>query len=104
MDIKSLMRQAQDMQKKMQKAQEELANAEFEGSAGGGMVKVITSGVGVAKKVIIDPSLLVVEEKEVLEDLIVAAFNNAKEKADESSSGTMKSVTQGVSLPSGFNF
>lgn len=102
MDIKSLMRQAQEVQKKMQRAQEELANVEFEGSAAGGMIKATITGAGVAKKIFIDPSLVVSDEKEILEDLIVVAFNDAKNKADEGSSASMKSVTGGIPLPPGF--
>ncbi len=102
MDIQSLMRQAQDMQRKMQKAQEELANSLFEGVAGGGMVKITVTGVGVAKKIEIDPALIDKAEKEVLEDLLVAAFNDAKNKVDDASSGSIKSATGGMALPPGF--
>ncbi len=104
MDMKSLMRQAQEMQKKMQKIQDEMANADFEGSAGGGVVKVIITGAGVAKKISIDDSLIKLDEKEILEDLVVAAFNDAKNKADEGSSNSMQSVTKGMPLPPGFKF
>ena len=104
MDMKSLMRQAQEMQKKMQKVQDEMANSDFEGSAGGGVVKVVINGAGAAKKIAIDPSLLNVEEKEILEDLIVAAFNDAKNKADEGSASSIKSATNGITLPPGFKF
>jgi nucleoid-associated protein EbfC len=104
MDMKSLMRQAQEMQKKMQKIQDELASAEFEGSAGGGMVKVVITGAGVAKKIAIDSSLIKIDEKEILEDLIVAAFNDAKNKADEGSTNSIQSVTNGIPLPPGFKF
>lgn len=102
MDIKSLMRQAQEMQKKMQKAQEELANLEFEGVAAAGMVKINMTGGGNVNKVFIDDSLVKQDEKEILEDLLVAAFNDAKNKADEGSSDSMKSVTSGIALPPGF--
>lgn len=98
------MRQAQEMQKKMQKIQDEMANANFEGSAGGGMVKVVITGAGVAKKISIDDSLIKLDEKEILEDLVVAAFNDAKNKADEGSANSMQSVTNGIPLPSGFKF
>lgn len=104
MDIKSLMKQAQAMQNKMQKAQEELAQKEFEGTSGGGMVKFVATGNGEAKKITIDESLLKAEEKDVLEDLIIAAFNDAKKKADEGSSDVMKNVTGGINLPKGFGF
>lgn len=102
MDIQGLMRQAQQMQKKMQEAQEALADKIFEGEAGGGMVKAQVSGDGIAKKFEIDPSLLEEDEKEILEDLLVAAFNNAKKKADEESADTMKGATGGMPLPPGF--
>jgi nucleoid-associated protein EbfC len=102
MDMKSLMRQAQEMQKKMQKAQEELANIEFEGAAAGGMIKVVVTGSGIAKKISIDDSLINKDEKDVLEDLLIAAFNDAKSKADSGSSDSMKSVTGGMNLPAGF--
>ncbi|MDX2083336.1 MAG: YbaB/EbfC family nucleoid-associated protein [Rickettsiales bacterium] len=104
MDIKSLMRQAQEVQKKMQKIQDDLANSDFEGSAGGGMVKVVVSGAGAAKKIFIDESLINKDEKEILEDLLVAAFNDAKSKADEGSANSIKSATSGIPLPPGFKF
>ena len=102
MDIKSLMRQAQEMQKKMQQAQEDLAETKFEGSSGGGMIKITISGDMNAKKIEIDESLLNKAEKDILEDLIIVAFNEAKKKAEEDSANSMKSITNGVSLPSGF--
>ena len=104
MDMKSLMRQAQEMQKKMQKIQEEVAATDFEGSSGGGMVWVMVSGAGLAKKIEINPSLINSDEKEILEDLIVAAFNDAKKKCDEGSSNALKSATAGIPLPAGFKF
>lgn len=102
MDIQGLMRQAQAMQKKMQEVQDNLAKNIYEGESGGGMVKVSINGEGVVKKVDIDPSLLVKEEKDILEDLLVAAFNNAKKKADDDSASLMKSATGGMPLPPGF--
>ena len=104
MDIKSLMRQAQQMQDKMKKMQDDFANKEFTGSAGGGLVKVLINGGGVAKKITIDPSLLVADEKEILEDLIIAAFNDAKKTSDDQSSDMLKSATAGMPLPAGFKF
>lgn len=100
--MKALMRQAQEMQKKMQQAQEELANAEFTGTSGGGMVTTVMAGDGTLKSIVIDPSLIDKDEKEVLEDLIVAAVNDAKKKADEGSSDSMKAATGGMNLPQGF--
>jgi hypothetical protein len=98
MDMKSLMRQAQEMQKKMQQAQEELSNSVFEGSSAGGMVKVEMSGVGIIKKINIDPSLIKVDEKEILEDLIAAAVNNAKKSSDDAMSKSVDFL-KGVKLP-----
>ncbi len=104
MDIKLLMRQAQEMQKKMQKVQEDLANSSYEGVSGGGMVKATITGAGIAQKVSIDVSLIEKDEKEILEDLVVAAFNDARKKADESSNNSMKAATNGIPLPPGLKF
>ncbi|MFM7557030.1 MAG: YbaB/EbfC family nucleoid-associated protein [Alphaproteobacteria bacterium] len=104
MDIQRLMQQAQKVQEKMKKIEAEIAEKEFEGSAGGGMVKAILTGNGVAKKIIIDPKLISADEKEILEDLIVASFNDAKKKSDEGSSEAIKSATAGIPLPPGFKF
>lgn len=104
MDIKALMRQAQDVQKKMQKIQEELANTEFQGSSGGGMVAVTVTGSGLVNKVFVDPSLINKDEKEILEDLLVAAFNDAKKKSDDGSSDSIRAATSGMPLPPGFKF
>ncbi|HLD77366.1 MAG TPA: YbaB/EbfC family nucleoid-associated protein [Rickettsiales bacterium] len=102
MDMKSIMKQAQEMQKKMQKMQEELAETEYEGVSGGGMVKAIITGAGIAKKIEIDNSLINKDEKDILEDLLIAAFNDAKKKADDGSENMMKSVTGNLPLPKGF--
>jgi nucleoid-associated protein EbfC len=102
MDIQGLMKQAQEMQKKMQQAQENLAKTIHEGESGGGMVKITISGDGVVKQCAIDPSLIEKDEKEILEDLLVAAFNNAKKKADDTSADSMKNATGGMPLPPGF--
>lgn len=102
MDIKGIMRQAQQMQEKMKKIEAELANKEYEGSAGGGLVKITLNGNGSANKVFIDSSLLIKEEKEILEDLIIAGINDAKKKSEEGSSEALKSVTAGMPLPPGF--
>ena len=85
----------------MQKMQEELAEKEYEGSAGGGMVKAVITGAGVGKKILIDDSLINKDEKEILEDLIIAAFNDAKKKVDDSSADMMKSAAGGLPLPKG---
>lgn len=83
------MKQAASMQKKMQEMQEQIAKEKFEGKSGGGLVTIIMSGNGEMHKVNIDPSLLKEDEKEMLEDLIVAAYNDAKKKADAASSDKM---------------
>ncbi len=102
MDMKLLMRQAQEMQNKIQKIQEEVAQTEYEGSSGAGLVKVKILGSGNVKNIAIDDSLIDVSEKEVLEDLIVAAINDARKKADDGSSEAMKKATGGLNLPAGF--
>ena len=102
MDIQGLMRQAQAMQKKMQSAQEDLAKNLYEGHSGGGMVKTTINGSGIVKKIVIDESLIKIDEKDILEDLIIASLNDAKKKADEESEKQMKSMTKGIPLPPGF--
>ena len=104
MDMKSLMRQAQEMQNKMKKVEEDIANTEFEGSGGGGLVKVIIMGNSIVKKIEIDDSLFKSDEKSILEDLLIVAINSAKAKADEGSSSMLKKVTAGIPLPAGFKF
>ena len=82
MDIMGMMKKAQAMQAKLAETQEELARLEVEGQSGGGMVKIAVTGKGDMKSISLDPSLLVPEDKEMLEDLIIAAFADAKGKAD----------------------
>lgn len=101
MNLNSLMKQAQAMQKKMQEMQEEIARLEVTGESGAGLVKVTMTGRHEAKKVILDPSLLQ-EEKEILEDLIAAAINDAVRKIEDNSRGKMGNVTGGMKLPEGF--
>ncbi len=100
-DLMGIMKQAQAMQQKMQDVQEELDRIEVEGSAGGGMVKVVTSAKGQAKSVRIDPSLLNPDEAEIVEDLLVAALNDARQKADRAAQEKMEEVTKGLPLPPG---
>ena len=104
MDIKALMRQAQQVQEKMKKVEAELANKEYEGASGGGLVKVIINGSGVAKKISIDSSLISKDEIDILEDLIVASFNDAKKKSDDGSNDAIRGATSGIPLPPGFKF
>ena len=89
MDINQLMKQAQVMQKKMKDMQEQIAKKEFQGNSGGGLVIVTMTGNGEMQKISIDPSLLKPDDKEILEDLIIAAYNDAKAKADQESKNSM---------------
>ena len=100
-NIGNMMKQAQQMQQKMAETQEELNSIEVEGVSGGGMVKVTASAKGDVKRIIIDDSLMKPEEKEITEDLIVAAINDAKQKGEAVSQEEMKSITGGISLPPG---
>jgi nucleoid-associated protein EbfC len=102
MNIQQLMKQAQAVQKKVTDAQEKLSQAEYEGASGGGLIKVIVTGKSDLKSLKIDPSLIDPSDPEVLEDLIVAAFNNAKKEADEAQEGAMSSAMGGMGLPAGF--
>jgi len=92
---------AQEMQKKMQEMQESLSNIEVEGTSGGGMVKIIMNCKNEVKKIDIDPSIIKNDEKEVMEDLITAALNDAKSKAEEKSKEEMAKLTGGLGLPPG---
>ena len=98
MNMQSLMKQAQMMQKKMNEAQEKLAQSEVTGVSGGGMVKVTITGKMATKKVEIDKSLLNPEESDILEDLIVAACNDAQVKAEAMMNDGLKDVTGGLNL------
>jgi hypothetical protein len=98
--IGNLMKQAQQMQEKMKQAQQELANMEVEGQAGSGMVKVMMSGQHQVKRVNLDDSLLQ-DDKEMLEDLLVLAFNDAVSKIESASQEKMSKATAGMPLPPG---
>ncbi|KEA64064.1 hypothetical protein co-occurring with RecR [Marinobacterium lacunae] len=97
----NLMKQAQKMQEEMQKAQERIANAEVTGESGAGLVSVVMNGRHDVKKVAIDDSLLE-EEKEILEDLIAAAVNDAVRKIEQNTQEQMSKVTSGMGMPPGF--
>ncbi len=99
MNIQGLMKQAQAMQRKMEEAQEKLAKEEVMGASGGGMVKITISGKMEMKKIEIDKSLANADEIDVLEDLIMAAYNDAKAKADAKAQESMGGVTGGMKLP-----
>ena len=96
----NMMRQAQKMQEDMKKAQEEVANMEAEGQAGGGMVKVLMNGRHELRKVELDDSLMS-DDKEMIEDLLAAAVNDAVRKIEQQSAERMSSVTEGLNLPGG---
>ena len=98
-NIAQLMQQAQRMQENMQRAQEELARLEVEGSAGAGMVNVTISGRMECRKVRIDPSVL--SDPEMAEDLIAAAFNDAVNKVNAESQSRMSAATAGMPMPPG---
>jgi nucleoid-associated protein EbfC len=100
-DLMGIMKQAQAMQQKVQAVQEELDRLEVEGSSGGGMVKIVLTAKGQAKSLRIDPSLLVPDEAEILEDLVIAALNDARQKADRAAQEKMEEVTKGLPLPPG---
>ena len=101
-NIVNMMKQAQELQKKMSEAQEKLKSIEVEGSSGGGVVKVIVNAKGDIKKIDIDKSLLNPNEKEIAEDLVLAAINDAKNRAENVAAEEMKNLTGGISLPPGF--
>ena len=96
----NLMKQAQKMQAEMQKTQQELANLEIEGQSGGGMVKIVMTGQHEVRRVIIDDSLMG-DDKEMLEDLIAAAINDAAQKVDTKSKDMMSGFAAGMNLPGG---
>ncbi len=99
--ITDLMQQAQKMQAEMQKMQEELANAEVQGESGAGLVTVVMNGRHDVKRVSIDDSVLQ-EDKEVLEDLLAAAVNDAVRKIEAHSRESMSGLAAGMNLPAGF--
>ena len=102
-DIMGLMKQAQQLQEKMQALQAELDTVEVEGVAGGGLVRVRLTAKGEMKGLSIDPSLIKADEAEILEDLIVAAHNDGRAKAEALMAEKMKALTGGLPLPPGFN-
>ncbi|MDX8399347.1 MAG: YbaB/EbfC family nucleoid-associated protein [Gallionellaceae bacterium] len=96
-----MMKKAQEMQENMQKAQKELASKEVTGESGGGMVQVLMRGTHEVNRVTIDPVLLS-DEKDMLEDLISAAINDAVHKVEKSNQEAMQGMTAGLNLPPGF--
>jgi DNA-binding YbaB/EbfC family protein len=101
--LAGLMKQAQAMQENLKKAQEELATIEVEGQSGAGLVKVVMTCKHDVRRVTIDPSLLA-DDKDMLEDLVAAAFNDALRRAEETSAERMGKLTAGLPLPPGMKF
>lgn len=101
-DLNDILKMAQEAQDKLMKAQEDLDKVEVEGVSGGGMVKIRATAKGRIVSVDINPSLLQVSEKQMLEDLVAAAINDARGKADIASQEAMRDVTGGMQLPPGF--
>ena len=100
-DFMGMMKQARALQARMETIQGEIALLEVEGTAGGGLVTVTMTGKGEMKRLAIDPSLVKPDEREILEDLIVAAANDARSKADAALAEKMRDVTGGLDLPPG---
>ena len=100
-NMDEIMKQAQAMQAKMQKMQEDLANIEVVGEAGAGLVKVTMTARNDVRRVSIDPSVLS-EDKEFLEDLLAAAVNDAVRRADEAKTQQMGGLASGLNIPPGF--
>lgn len=101
MNLNDIMKQAQQMQESMQKAQQELAEKEVQGESGAGLVKITMNGRYDVRKVFIDADLLS-EDKEILEDLVAAAMNDAVRKVEENNQQAMSSLTSGLQMPPGF--
>jgi hypothetical protein len=101
--LAGLMKQAQQMQDNLKKAQEELALIEVEGQSGAGLVKVVMTCKNDVKRVTIDPSLLA-DDKDMLEDLVAAAFNDAVRRAEATSQEKMGKLTAGLPMPPGMKF
>lgn len=99
MDMKQMMRQAQKMQKELNKAQEEIATMSFEATAGGGMVTAVASGDMAITSLIIDPDAVDPEDVEMLQDMVVAAVNEALRGVSELSNQRMSAVTGGMNIP-----
>ncbi len=101
-NLGQMMKQAQEMQTRLAEMQAKLGEIEITGESGGGLVRVTLSGKAEARRVSIDPSLAGADDREVLEDLLVAAFNDAKGKVEAHVAEKMKDLTGGLELPPGF--
>ena len=100
-DFNNMLKQAQELQKKMAEAQKKVEELEAEGTSGGGLVKVKINGKNITTSINIDDSLISKDEKEILEDLIVAALNDARENVQKKIAEEMNSLTGGLKLPPG---
>jgi len=100
-DLMGMMKQVRDMQSRMEKVQQELSDLEVEGQSGAGLVRITLNGKGEMKRVQIDPSLMKPEEVEILEDLILAAAQDGRAKAEAALQAKMSDVTGGLPLPPG---
>lgn len=103
-NMQAMMKQAQQMQAKMQEAQEKLDELEVTGNSGGGLVEATSTGKGALKALKIDSSLIDPEDPDMLQDLIVAAVNDAQKKAEQVAANSMQSITGGLKLPGGLGF
>ena len=101
-DISQIMRQAQQMQAKINEAQKKLEAMEVEGSSGGGMVKLRVSGKNALLSINIDPSLMIADDREILEDLIKAAHDDARRKLEDTQNEEMKGLSGGLGILPGF--
>ena len=102
MNINKMLKQAQQMQKKMQSAQAELAEKTVESTAGGGKVTVVANGGGDVISIKISPDVIDPDDVEMLEDLVAAAINDATQRLESESKGKMSGITDGMNLPAGF--
>ncbi|HHL43258.1 MAG TPA: YbaB/EbfC family nucleoid-associated protein [Hellea balneolensis] len=100
-DIMGLMKQAKQMQEKMETAKAKVADLVAEGASGGGMVRLVLSGEGHMKSISIDPAMIDKDEVEILEDLIIAAYHDAKIKLDQKQQDAMKEAMGDIDLPPG---
>jgi nucleoid-associated protein EbfC len=101
-NIGNMMKQAQQLQANMQRAQAEIASMEVTGEAGGGMAKIVMTGKHEVRRVTLDPSIISAEDKDMLEDLVAAAVNDAVQKVERTTQEKMSSLMGGMSLPPGF--
>jgi len=101
-DLMKMMKQAQELQSRMQQMQEEMSAMEAEGQSGAGAVRVTLNGKGEMRGLKIEPNLLKPDEAEMVEDLVLAAFQDAKKKVEEKVQAKMQEITGGLALPPGF--